>query len=47
MYTIIPKGIVGGFEDDIQLSPKGEVNSSGYIPRHKALRYIHVSSTMN
>ena len=25
---------------DIQLSPEGEVNSGGYIPRCEALRYI-------
>ena len=29
----------------IQLTPEGEVNSGGYILRHKALRYI--SSAMN
>ena len=23
----------------LQLSPKGEVNSRGYIPRHEVLRY--------
>ena len=27
MRTTILKGIVGGFEDNIQLSPEGEVNS--------------------
>ena len=27
-------------EDSIQLSPEGEVNSGGYIPRREASRYI-------
>ena len=27
-------------KNNIQLSPKGEVNSGGYIPRRKASRYI-------
>ena len=26
--------------DNIQLSPEGEVNSGGYIPRREASRYI-------
>ena len=28
------------FTDIIQLSPEGEVNSGGYIPRREASRYI-------
>ena len=28
------------FDDIIQLSPEGEVNSGGYIPRREASRYI-------
>ena len=27
--------------DNIQLSPEGEVNSGGYIPRRDASRYIY------
>ena len=30
----------GGGENIIQLSPEGEVNSGGYIPRREASRYI-------
>ena len=29
-----------GHTNNIQLSPKGEVNSGGYIPRCEASRYI-------
>ena len=29
-----------GATDNIQLSPEGEVNSGGYIPRREASRYI-------
>ena len=28
------------YNNNIQLSPEGEVNSGGYIPRREALRYI-------
>ena len=34
------KVVGGGAENSIQLSPEGEVNSGGCIPRRKALRYI-------
>ena len=34
------KVVGGGTENSIQLSPEGEVNSGGYIPRREALRYI-------
>ena len=33
-------GIITLETNNIQLSPKGEVNSGGYIPRREALRYI-------
>ena len=36
----IKSGGGGGAENSIQLSPEGEVNSGGCIPRRKALRYI-------
>ena len=39
--TTLLVGIRGSFlENIIQLSPGGEVNSGGYIPRREALRYI-------
>ena len=34
------KHLLSWLRDNIQLSPEGEVNSGGYIPRRKASRYI-------
>ena len=32
--------VQGYHNNDIQLSPEGEVNSGGYIPRREVSRYI-------
>ena len=38
--TRVWRRLLGELVNSIQLSPKGEVNSGGYIPRHDASRYI-------
>ena len=40
MFSIAQKQKVGEMVINIQLSPEGEVNSGGYIPRREASRYI-------
>ena len=43
MLTLFPQTAIGPFEkveNNIQLSPEGDVNSGGYIPRRKASWYI-------
>ena len=43
MHDRVRKKVLGAINykiNNIQLSPEGEVNSGGYIPRREASRYI-------
>ena len=49
MYTTILKGIVGGFEDNIQLSPEGEgwIEVNIYWDTKRRGIYVYLAGTMN
>ena len=46
-YLSLARKSFKNLENSIQLSPEGEMNSGGYIPRRETSRYIHPFNKSN